>query len=394
MNNPKIFLAIDNCFASKRWTEPAEWISVIKDLGLFYVEASADNECDPMYMGSEYLSGWTAKVKSASTQTGVKVVNLYSGHGTYATLGLAHTDKNIRDRFLNEWLKPMSRAAGELGAGLGFFCHAFSDAVLQDPIRYLAAEDDLYARLAELADYASSHACRSIGVEQMYTPHQIPWTVSGADKLLREVNRRSKSPFYLTIDTGHQCGQRKFVRPDLVRLKDLLRNARNGTVESSVWLGPKSAYAWFQEVLRQPVSIEDTAIAEIDREMDKYPHLFATYEDGDPYRWLELLGCYSPIVHLQQTTGKSSAHLPFTKEHNATGIISGDKVLQALSRAYQNGQLPEGMPKKCDEIYLTLEMFSGTAELNCDILNRLRETVRYWRTYIPEDGLTLNQLLK
>lgn len=31
---PKLYLAIDNCFASKRWTEPAEWADVIRDLGL------------------------------------------------------------------------------------------------------------------------------------------------------------------------------------------------------------------------------------------------------------------------------------------------------------------------------------------------------------------------
>ena len=31
---PKIYLAIDNCFASKRWTTPNQWAKVISDLGV------------------------------------------------------------------------------------------------------------------------------------------------------------------------------------------------------------------------------------------------------------------------------------------------------------------------------------------------------------------------
>ena len=51
--DPIIYLGIDNCFASKRWVRPMEWARVISDLGLKHVEASADTECDPLYMGNE-----------------------------------------------------------------------------------------------------------------------------------------------------------------------------------------------------------------------------------------------------------------------------------------------------------------------------------------------------
>lgn len=391
MTDPRIHLAIDNCFASKRWTEPEEWMNVIRDLGISHIEASADNECDPLYMGREYLVGWIKKIKCASLRTGVKVVNLYSGHGTYATLGLAHTNRKIRDRFLNEWLKPMAETAGTLDAGLGFFCHAFADPVLQDPKRYASAEHDLCARLVELAEYAGEYGCQKVGVEQMYTPHQIPWTVKGAHRLLREVNRKSAKPFYITIDVGHQCGQRKFMRPGYGKLKEAFRNGGNHA--DGLWLGPQSAYAQFFASVDRSTAVQNAAIARIEREMDKYPHLFAEYEDGDPYFWLETLGAYSPIIHLQQTTGKTSAHLPFTGEHNANGIIDGAGVLQALAAACQATPLGP-MPKKCNDIYLTLEIFSGTVDMNHDILKRLRETVSYWRTYIPEDGIQLDQLLK
>ena len=58
MMYPKIYLAIDNCFASKRWTDPHDWARVIRDLGLTYVEASADNEIDPFYSTRDFLDSW------------------------------------------------------------------------------------------------------------------------------------------------------------------------------------------------------------------------------------------------------------------------------------------------------------------------------------------------
>ena len=97
---PEVFLAIDNCFASKRHTEPAGWASLISDLGIRYVEASADNECDPLYQGTDYLARWTGKVQEACLKTGITVCNLYSGHGTYSTLGLGHTEPAVRHRML------------------------------------------------------------------------------------------------------------------------------------------------------------------------------------------------------------------------------------------------------------------------------------------------------
>ena len=98
MKFPRIHLAIDNCFASKRWTEPREWLALASSMGLRNVEASADTEADPLYMGSEYMADWIGEVTRCEKDSGVKVVNLYSGHGTYTTLGLGHQDCRVRDR--------------------------------------------------------------------------------------------------------------------------------------------------------------------------------------------------------------------------------------------------------------------------------------------------------
>lgn len=49
---------------------------------------------------------------------------------------------------------------------------------------------------------------------------------------------------------------------------------------------------------------------------------------------------------------------------------------------------------KCPEICLTLEVFAGTAELPVDILNKVKDSAAYWRQFIPEDGMPLDELLK
>ncbi|MBQ6980133.1 MAG: hypothetical protein IJQ07_05755 [Clostridia bacterium] len=381
-NLPKIYLAIDNCFASKRWTEPEEWMNVIKSVGLTYVEASADTECDPLYLGEDYMLKWRDKVLNATQKTGVTVKNLYSGHGTYATLGLAHTDSGVRKRFLEKWLKPMCDTAASIGAGFGFYCHAFPDFVLQDPSIYNDFKKNLYNNLADLASYASEVGCKYIGCEQMYSPHQIPWTIKGVLEFLIETNRRK--PMYITVDCGHQSGQRRFLRPSHEQLMQYLMEKKNGLRSNGLWLGSLSAYKIFED------AINGQDITSIENEMDKYPYLFAEYDDGDTYQWLEKFACFSPIIHLQQTDGLKSAHLPFTSEYNKIGIIKADKVLAAIKKSFLQPDNND-LPPKVNEIVLTLEMFTGTADINRDVLNRIEQSVKYWREFIPENGLLMTE---
>ena len=132
-------------------------------------------------------------------------------------------------------------------------------------------------------------------------------------------------------------------------------------------------------------------------EIDAHPYLFAEKQDGDPYYWIEELVGWSPIVHLQQTDGRTSGHWAFTSERNAAGIIDPARILQSICRHYERSQeVQEGpsMPPRVGTITLTLEMFSATADYHHVILERLRETVAYWRRFVPEDGMTVDQLVE
>jgi D-erythrulose 1-phosphate 3-epimerase len=374
---PRVYLAIDNCFACKRWTAPSEWVSIIGDLGVQCIEASADTDADPLYSGPAHMRDWKRAVRSACATHGPRVVNIYSGHGTYSTLGLGHPDRRVRDVMQKKWIQPMADTAADLGAGLGFFCHAFPQATLESPELFAEARDRLYGSLAEIAAYAAHKGLRSTGVEQMYSPHQIPWTIAGAKELLREVWRRGGLPFYLTLDTGHAGGQRRFPRPSRAELEKAFAGTP-AQIPHDLWLGPAEAYS--------AQSLEAAV-----RAMEKHPYLFSSPADADPYEWLSQLGCYSPIIHLQQVTGSSSAHEPFTPDLNATGTIHARKVLQAIQRSYEAPDDP-ALPPKCDAVYLTLEIFTGATALPRQLLHQIRQSVEYWRGAIPEDGMRLEEV--
>ncbi|HMK39470.1 MAG TPA: TIM barrel protein [Bacteroidota bacterium] len=400
---PRINLALDNCFASKRWTRPDEWMEVTRELGVRYIEASADTEADPLYCGEEYMADWTAAVRKAEERTGAKVANLYSGHGTYSTLGLGHTDGRVRARIRESWVKPILRTAAQLNAGLGFYCHAFPASVLQDPAAYAEKTDELTGELAEIARYARELGDLTMSLEQMYSPHQVPWTIRGTHALLAEVHRRSAAPLYVTIDTGHQTGQNSYVRPSESSIEKMLmgsgvrrRRAGPGTSGDTlggVWLGPDAAFTLAESAGLKGKEAAREARRSLATMMDQFPFLFSRPEDSDTYQWLRSLGCYSPIVHLQQVVGKHSAHLPFTMEANRKGTIQAPRLLGALADSYAQAPAAD-LPPRVDVIYLTLEIFSGTSQPPRQILANLRESVAYWRRFVPRDGLRLDELVE
>ena len=389
MTSPKLYLAIDNCFAGKRWTAPEEWARVVAGLGLSYVEASADTELDPLYMGAQYTAQWIDLARESCARENVTIQNVYSGHGTYATTGIAHISPLVRRRFIDDWMKKQIDTANALGAGFGFFAHGFDEMYLQSHARYEEKLQELYASLAEIAAYAKQTGMRYAGLEQMYTPHMPPWTIDGARTLLQRVYAQSGAPFYLTIDLGHMNGQQYFQRPDEERVLSLIRLARHGMPQRRVWLGTANAMAIYRAAVQGEIQ-QSKAVERILADIEKNPHLFASPQDGDIWAWTRALGQYSPIIHLQQSDGKSSPHWPFSSEYNEKGVVSGEKLMEALCQAYAQ-EAVDGLPAPCEEIVLTLEPFIATAANVYDFLDDLEQSVRYWRRFLPRDGMTLQE---
>lgn len=94
-------------------------------------------------------------------------------------------------------------------------------------------------------------------------------------------------------------------------------------------------------------------------------------EQRDPYPWIEKLGAYSPVVHLQQTELNKSNHWPFLPEYNEKGIIKPEKVLSALEKSGAKDAL------------MAFEI-SHREHWDTDfrIIDDLKTSVEYWRPYI------------
>ncbi len=377
---PKLYLAIDNCFASKRWTRPKEWAAIIRDSGLHYVECSADTECDMLYSDPGYLNDWRKDAANECEKNGIGIATVYTGHGTYSTLGLTHLDGRCRDRMREDWMFPHIDHAAGLKAIAGFYCHAFDNTMLQDPAFYEAYREILFDQMRKIATYGAEKGVIP-SLEQMYCPHQYPWRISDAEQILSEVSRTA--PLYITIDTGHQSGQRRYLRPDRSAILEAITGGK------AIYVGPDRSQEILQAALEGAVPAEEAAerILEINR---NYGYLFAEYRDGETWEWIRRLGAYSPILHLQQTDGLSSSHRDFSPASNAAGLIMGEKVIGALYDSFTAPVL-SAMPPRVDAICLTLELFYANTALNRAVTDSIGISAAYWRRFIPYDGIPLDE---
>jgi sugar phosphate isomerase/epimerase len=93
----------------------------------------------------------------------------------------------------------------------------------------------------------------------------------------------------------------------------------------------------------------------------------------DPYLWIERLGAYCPVIHLQQTVRDRSNHWPFTDEYNVQGIIHPERVLEALDKS------------GAQDVLLLFEI-SHREHWDTDfrVIDDLKASVEYWRPYVKK----------
>lgn len=393
MKDPKIYIALDNCFAIKRWVEPETWLALAAEMGYTSVEASYDNEIDPLYNTEEYREEWLSSLVEAEKKYGVKVESFYTGYQTYRTAGLAHPNEKIVCQLIDNWVKPAITMAGKRGNDMGFSLHCIPENVMEDPEQYKMLHEKLYRIYSDIGAFAEENGNINVCIEAMYAPQQTPWTIEGTKEFLRNIYAVAGHPIYTTVDVGHMTGQRKFKKPTEEQIEKELRRAMEEETEStSLWLGSERAYETFADCVRKKMPVKE-AEALIMEEVERYAYQFSIDErDSDLYAWIEELGCYSPIMHIQQTNGIIASHAPFTKENNEKGIVDGRKILETIAASYEKEE--PGMPPKVDKIVLALELFTSNVDHPRDIKERFTETCRYWKQFVPEDGMRLSQLLK
>lgn len=383
---PKVYLVLDNCFAIKRWVEPSEWMAVIKNIGFKYIEASFDNEMDMLYSPKEYCEKWFDDLEKEEARQGLKVVNFYTGYQTYRTSGLAHPNEVYVNNLIENWFKPAINHLSERNNGLGFSFHGIPEKDLSNAELFHNKENQVKKKLIEISEYAQKKGESQISIEAMYAPHQTPWTLKGAEKYLNYHENLN-----ISIDVGHMIGQRKYLFPDFETVEESLLN-RVPTAELKDFVLPVQLDGEWNKIIDN-VLISKENVADFYKELKEYSYLFAdSLEDSDPYSWLTKFGGYSPIIHLQQTDGITASHKPFTEKTNKAGIIHPLKVLKALKQSYDNPN-PNIKSRKSKNIYLTFEIFASNTDSSREIIDGLTETLKYWREFIPEDGVYLDEIL-
>lgn len=389
--DPIISIGIDNCFAIKRWVTPSEWARVIREMGMRYVEGVADLEIEPLLTPRSWHDDWISQVNEQQAKHGIDVVMMYSNDTTYGTVGFAHPDVRIREHYVEEWFSEFLRIAGAIGAAAGYYVQGIPEEQLYDRRRYQEAVADCYGCMARVGELAKSSGVGTVALEQMYTPHQPPFTIDGMRQLMRQMLRDGHHPLYLTEDVGHHCPF--YLPPTEETLREgFTRYCLDGYIP--LWLGSLRAQGLFaaeRQAGRQELR-RDTIQAILEDALQN-SHLFCGQRDTDCYEWLRALGAWSPIIHLQQTDGRHSSHEPFSPESNETGIIHPVKILRALAESYAQPEDPT-LPPRCEAIYLIQELYLSTKDIGYQGLHRLAWSTDYLRRFIPRDGMRLSELLE
>jgi len=237
--------------------------------------------------------------------------------------------------------------------------------------------------MAEVGDYSFERQLQ-VSFEQMYVPYQTPFTISQSEHYLRRIYTSTGGhPVYVTLDTGHMVGQHRFLKPSKQQLAESFEHDHPG-----LWLGSDDSFLLWSEYKNSgdiPGGVEA-----ILSDMELNPQFFAAPEDTDEYTWIKRLAKYSPIFHMQQTDGYVSSHKSFTPENNKAGIINGERFFKTIHSSYE---ATDDILPPVDEIYLCFELFFSNTAFSSEIFSQLEQSLKYWRAFVPEDGMYLSEIL-
>jgi hypothetical protein len=266
---PELRLGINLCFARKRWTQPGEWLPLVRDrIGVDVVEFCSDI-LDPLLTPLDVQVEMADRIREQAGSLAVEVLDYYTGIITHCLCLLSDPDARLRQVGIS-WCKSASKLAAAMGArGIGGHFDTIPYADWSDPKRYAACIDRLAESAKIMARDAKAAGLEFVLWEQMYTPSEIPYRIAQARDFYRRANEGAAVPIYATVDVGHACCQ-------------------------------------------------------------NYEH---SPEDRDPYAWLREFGASSPVIHIQQTDANGSHHWPFTPQYNAKGIVKPEKVIDALEKS-------------------------------------------------------------
>lgn len=322
-------LGVNAAFMTRRYEEPESWAKIISSLGFDYVSFDSD-ALDWFYSGDpDYIIRTAKETRSIFENAGLKIVDYLTGVAPYRFFGLAHKDPEARAQ-MYRWMEGAIEIAAALGAeSVSGRFDAFSVEVLADPEAYQARYDELMRQYKALALQAKKRGLSAIGIEQMYVPSLVPYTIAGSKKYFADANNGNEEGAVIrpVVDTGHACGQNYGTSGD-----------------------------------------------------DLY------YE-----KWLEEFGVLGNTVHIQQSRRTGSDHAPFDRDGGG-GDVKIDQIIRSIEYSaanYEKNAL-SGIVPVPDNIYLILEALPSTADTEEKVLDGLQQSIEYLRTVVPKGGIDLS----
>ncbi len=192
-------LGINNCFAVKRWPEPADWAPIVADLGLDTVELSLDLLTGPdTPAGRDRLA---MRTRTALDRYGLRADTVFTGLAAYSLNLLMHPDPSCRAA-ARRWYRGAVDLTARLGAtAVGGHVGALGVPDSSDPARRAERWAGLREQLAELAAYAYQAGLDHLLVENLVTERE-PSTMALIDDLCTE-RTVAHVPVMLCLDLGH-----------------------------------------------------------------------------------------------------------------------------------------------------------------------------------------------
>ena len=322
-------LGVNAAFMTRRYEEPESWARIISGLGFDFVSFDSD-ALDWFYSGDrDYILRTAKETRCIFENAGLKIVDYLTGVAPYRFFGLAHKDPEARAQ-MYRWVEGAIEIAAALGAeSVSGRFDAFSVEVQAEPEAFQARYGELMRQYQALALKAKKLGLSAIGIEQMYVPSLIPYTIAGTKKYFADVNKGNEEGAVIrpVVDTGHACGQNYGVSGD-----------------------------------------------------DLY------YE-----KWLEEFGALGNTVHIQQSRRTGSDHAPFARDGGG-GDVKIDQIIRSIKYSAGNygKNVLSGVISVPENIYLILEALPSTVDTEETVLDSLQQSIEYLRTAVPKGGFDIS----
>ncbi|MCX8161559.1 MAG: sugar phosphate isomerase/epimerase [Candidatus Bathyarchaeota archaeon] len=200
----RLILGVNNCWAVKRWVEPEAWVEITATkLDLRYVQFSYDL-LDPR-SNTQAVDYMVHRIIDACRSYGVVIQSCFTGLAAYSFNLLSHPYLSVMIDGYDWYVRAIELASRFKAEAVGGHVGAMSVRDYRDEARRTYITSILLDSLKSLSYRASDLGLKSILVEPMPVPREIPASISEAEYMMRELSKDPRASVKLCIDLGHAC---------------------------------------------------------------------------------------------------------------------------------------------------------------------------------------------